>query len=57
MKHVDVVQSARHRLITGEIAAHFVLTQKMIADTFTKQLPGPSFRMNTRMVQYKLVPD
>jgi hypothetical protein len=45
MKHVDVAYNfARHRVITGEIAAHFVPTQQTIADIFPTQLPGPSFR-------------
>jgi hypothetical protein len=46
-KHVDVAYNfARHRVQAGEIAARFVQTQCMIADIFTKQLPGPSFRMH-----------
>jgi hypothetical protein len=47
LKHVDVAYNfARHRVATGEITAHFVPTQQMIADIFTKQLPGPLFRMH-----------
>jgi hypothetical protein len=46
-KHVDVAYNfARHRVCAGDIAAYFVQTQDMIADVFTKQLPGPSFRMH-----------
>jgi hypothetical protein len=46
-KHIDVAYNfARHRVQVGQIEACFVPTQKMIADIFTKQLPGPSYRMH-----------
>jgi hypothetical protein len=49
MKHIDVAYNfARQRVIAGEIAAFYIQTQKMLADIFTKQLPGPSFRMNRK---------
>lgn len=44
-KHIDVAYNfARHRVLAGEICAFFVKTDEMVADVFTKQLPGPSFR-------------
>jgi hypothetical protein len=46
-KHIDVCYNfSRHRVICGEIEASFVRTQDMVADVFTKQLPGPAFRMH-----------
>lgn len=46
-KHIDVAYHfARHRVMAGDIHASFIPTQRMLADIFTKQLPGPAFRMH-----------
>jgi hypothetical protein len=46
-KHIDVAYNfARHRVLAGHISAHFIPTQQMLADVFTKQVPGPAFRMH-----------
>jgi hypothetical protein len=46
-KHIDVAYNfAMHRVQVGQIEACFVSTQKMIAEIFTKQLPGPAYRMH-----------
>ena len=50
-KHVDISYNfARHRVITGEIDAQFVCTGEMLADMFTKQLPGPAFRKHREAI-------
>ena len=44
-KHIDINYNfARHRHISGDITAKFVPTDEMLADVFTKQLPGPAYR-------------
>lgn len=44
-KHIDIKYNfARHRHVSGDIDAKFIPTDKMLADMFTKQLPGPAYR-------------
>jgi hypothetical protein len=53
-KHVDVKYNfARHCVSIGAIDAKFVRTSEMIADMFTKQLPGPAFRKHRESIGLK----
>jgi hypothetical protein len=42
MKHVDIAYNfARHRVMVGDVSVEYVPTADMVADSLTKQLPGP----------------
>jgi hypothetical protein len=44
-KHVDVCyQFARHRVAIGDVKVEYIATAHLVADSMTKQLPGPVFR-------------
>ena len=44
-KHIDVAYNfARHRVMVGDVRMHYIGTNDMVADVFTKQVSGPAFR-------------